>query len=118
MKLFQLNFLSIVLLILLVGLLIVVPSFVIENIWNSIFSSSLEQDLSIGIWQAALLWGSILSLIYMTGIFSFKVDFKTLDSIDIDSINDPELREEILKLKQKAKQSDDTSTQDSDDTVV
>ena len=122
MKLFQLNFFSAILLLIVVGLLVVVPSFIIENIWNSAFASNIEQDLSISIWQAALLWGAALTLIYMSGLFSFKVDFKTLDSIDIDSINDPELREEIMKLKLKSKNTEDDQQgpkqQDSDDTSV
>ena len=53
-----------------------------------IVSLSKILDLSIEIWQAALLWGAILTLIYMTGIFSFKLSFKTLDSIDLENIND------------------------------
>ena len=43
----------------------------------------------------------------MSGIFQFKLNFKTLDSIDIDSIPDPELREEIKKLKAKAEEEEE-----------
>lgn len=75
----------------------------------------MEKDFSIEIWQAALLWGSILTAIYMTGIFQFKLNFKTLDSIDLDQIKDPELRQEIEKLKIKA-QEEDSEIDSEDDT--
>lgn len=107
MKLFQLNFLNIIFILLVVTLILVVPSFVIETFWNSLYAANLERDLRINVFQAALLWGAFLSLIYMTGIFQFKLDLKSLESIDVDSINDPELREEIEKLKLQAKKAQD-----------
>lgn len=78
----------------------------IQAFWNSIYSGSIERDFSIEIWQAALLWGAILTVIYMSGVFQFKLNFKTLDSIDLDSIPDPELRDEIEKLKARAKEAE------------
>ncbi len=62
----------------------------------------MERDLSIDLWQAALLWGAIMSLLYMSGIFQFKLDFRTIDTIDLDAISDPSLKEEIEQLKLKA----------------
>ncbi len=103
MKLFQLNFLNIIFILLVAILIIVIPSFIIETLWNSVYGANLERDLRISVFQAALLWGSFLSLIYMTGFFQFKLDLKSLESIDLDSINDPELRDEIEKLKLQAK---------------
>ncbi len=79
--------------------LIALPSYVVQNIWNSLYSLNLERDMSIELWQAACLWSACLTAIYMTGVFKFKIDFKTLDSIDLDAINDPELKAEIEKLK-------------------
>ena len=61
--------------------------------------------MSIALWQASLLWGALVSLLYATGIFQFKLDFKTLESIDPDSISDPELREEVEKLQLKAQEA-------------
>jgi hypothetical protein len=101
MKLFQINFLSILLLLLLVAVLVVAPSFFVQMLWNSFYADILERDLTINIFQAGLLWGAVLSLIYMTGII--KIDFQTVDSIDLDSIDNPELREKIKELRdQKA----------------
>ena len=86
--------------------IVVLPSYVVQSIWNSLYSFNLERDMTIELWQAACLWIACLSAIYMTGIFKFKVDFKTIDSIDLDSIKDPDLKAEIEKLKAKAKEED------------
>ena len=102
MKLFQLNFLGILILLASIVLLIGVPSFLIQAVWNSNCATSMERDLSIELWQAALLWGALVAALYMTGIFQFKLDFRTIDSIDLDAINDPNLKEEIEQLKLKA----------------
>ncbi len=102
MKLFQLNFFGILILLLSIVLLVGVPSFLIQAVWNSTCATSMERDLSIDLWQAALLWGALVAALYMTGIFQFKLDFKTIDSIDLDAINDPNLKEEIEQLKLKA----------------
>lgn len=112
MKLFQLNFFGVFLILLLILAVILVPSVIIQAFWNSLYSANIERDLSIEIWQAALLWGAILTLIYMSGIFQIKLNFKTLDSIDLDSIPDPELREEIEKLKLKAKEAEKNKDQE------
>ncbi len=112
MKMFQLNLFGILILIVSLFLVIVLPSFIIESAWNSIFVADIERDLSINIYQAGLLWGAVLTLIYMSGIFSFKLSFKTLDSIDLDQIQDPELRDEIEKLKLQAQESDDKKKDD------
>ena len=102
MKIFQFNLLGILLFLAVMAVLIVIPSFVIQGIWNSLYAVNLERDMTIEVWQAALLWGAILSAIYMTGIFKFKIDFKTIDSIDLDSIDDPSLKKELEKLKAEA----------------
>ena len=112
MKLFQLNFFGIFVLLVLATVVLVLPSFVIQSIWNSIYGSRLEHEMIIDLWQASLLWGAIVTILYMTGIFSFKLNFKTLDSIDLDSINDPELRAEIEKLKLQAKKAEEDSKKD------
>jgi hypothetical protein len=114
MKLFQLNFFGIVLILLVLIGLVLVPSLIIQVLWNSVYASGIERDLSIEIWQAALLWGAVLTLIYMSGIFQFKLNFKTLDSIDLDSIPDKELREEIEKLKIKAKEAEQQKNNNED----
>jgi hypothetical protein len=110
MKLFQLNFLSVALALALIAVLVFLPSLLIQSAWNAFYSKILEHDLTINLWQASLLWGSLLTLLYMSGVFKFKLDFKSIDSIDLDSIQDPELRAEIEKLKEehrKAKESHD-----------
>lgn len=101
MKLFQLNFFGILILLAAAAILIVLPSAVIQNIWNSFYATNMTREMTIELWQAALLWGALVSLLYATGIFQFKLDFKTLEAIDPDSINDPELRAEIERLKLK-----------------
>ena len=106
MKLFQLNFFGILLAILLLSAVVLIPSVLIQALWNLIYSGGMERDFSIEIWQAALLWGAILTVVYMSGVFQFKLNFKTLDSIDLDSIPDAELRDEIEKLKAKAEEAD------------
>lgn len=106
MKIFQFNFLGLLILVSFLSVLIVVPSYIVQNIWNAIYSVDLERDMTINLWQAALLWGACLSAIYMTGIFKFKIDFKTLDNIDLDSIKDPELKAEIERLKTKSKEDE------------
>lgn len=111
MKLFQLNFFGILVLLALTVVALFIPSFVIQSVWNSVYAGSIERDMSIALWQAGLLWGAILSLLYMSGIFSFKLNFKTLDSIDLDAINDPELRAEIEQLKLQAKKAEDAEKQ-------
>ena len=58
-------------------------------------------DLSISVWQAALLWAAMLCAIWMSGIFKLKIDLKTLDNLDVDDIDDPELRQELEQLKQE-----------------
>lgn len=118
MKLFQLNFFGILLMIIAAAVLIALPSFMIQNLWNSIVSANIVKDMSIEIWQASLLWGACVSFLYMTGIFQFKLDFKSLESIDTESINDPDLRAEIesMKLKtQEAKKSEPIKDPKKDD---
>ncbi len=99
MKMIRLNFSSIILLIVVVAVLLALPSLIIQSLWNSAFERALDRDLSIEIWQAAMLWGALLALVYMSGLFRFKVDFKTIDNIDLSQIEDPELRNEIEKIK-------------------
>lgn len=99
MKLFQLNFFGIFIFLIVLTLAIGLPSLIIQVSWNSISLSSLERDISINIFQAALLWGAIVSILYLTGIFRFSLGFKSIEAINLDSIDDPELREEIEKLK-------------------
>lgn len=106
MKLFQLNLLAIFLLLASIALLVVLPSFLIQGIWNSFTSQSLEHDFRIELWQASLLWGALITVLHMFGVFSFKINFKTLESIDLDSISDPELRSELEKLKKEKEQQD------------
>ncbi len=102
MKLFQLNFIGILILLLVLVVGIFVPSVIIQNIWNACHHGNLEQNIQIEVWQAALLWGAIVTALQMFGVFSFKFNFTSLEGIDIDSIKDPELREELEKLKQEA----------------
>lgn len=99
MKLFQLNLISIILLIAAVTAFILVPSFFLQILWNAVYSNFIERDLTIEIWQASLLWGAIVSAIYLSGLV--RIDFQTIDSIDLDSIEDPELREKIRRLKEE-----------------
>lgn len=106
MKLFQLNFFGILLMVLLLAVVILIPSVIIQAFWNAIYAGGIERDFSIEIWQAALLWGACLTVIYMSGLIQFKLNFKTLDAIDLDSIPDPELREEIEKLKAKVEEAE------------
>lgn len=106
MKIFQFNLFGILIFLAVLALVLVLPSYVIQSIWNSLYSLNLERDMSIELWQAALLWGALLSALYMTGIFRFKIDFKTLDSIDMDSIQDPELKAQIEELRSKAKEEE------------
>jgi len=98
-KLFQLNLISIILLIAAVTAFILVPSFFLQILWNAVYSNFIERDLTIEIWQASLLWGAIVSAIYLSGLV--RIDFQTIDSIDLDSIEDPELREKIRRLKEE-----------------
>ena len=102
MKLFQLNLISFLGLALAVILFLVIPSLVIKLIWNGVYGGFLERDLSIDIWQASLLWGAAITLIYMSGIV--RIDFQTIDSIDLDSIDNSDLREKIRKLKEERDQ--------------
>lgn len=97
---------GILLFIAILGTLIVLPSYVVQNIWNSLYSFDLERDMTIEVWQASFLWIAFLSAVYMTGLFKFKIDFKTIDSIDLDSISDPDLKAEIERLKSEAKEED------------
>ncbi len=100
MKIFQLNLLSVFILFAIIGLGVMVPSLIIESIWNaSSLTGSIDRDYSIELWQASLLWGSFLAILAGSGIFKFKVDFKTIDSIDIDKIDDPSLKDEIERMK-------------------
>jgi len=78
---------------------ILIPSFFLQVIWNAVYSNFIERDLTIEIWQASFLWGAIVSAIYLSGIV--RIDFQTVDSIDLDSIEDPELRAKILRLKEE-----------------
>lgn len=98
---------SIIILIALVLSLVLLPSYIIQEIWNWAYSTNIKRDMSIELWQAALLWGACLTAIYMTGVFKFKIDFKTLDTIDLDTINDPELKAEIEKLKAQSDEDDE-----------
>ncbi len=106
MKIFQFNLFAILIFLVIVSLLVLVPSFIVESLWNSFYSINIERDMTIELWQAALLWGACLAAIYMTGIFKFKIDFKTLESLDINQIDDPELKAEIEKLKEEARRQD------------
>lgn len=111
MKMFQINFSNIFFIALVLGLVIFLPSFIIQVLWNSIWTDSLERDITITLWQAGLLWGAVVTTLYMSGLFRFKIDLKTLESIDLDTIDDPELKEEIEKLKLKAKKAQEEKNQ-------
>ncbi len=95
----KLNFIGIFLLILVGIVAIALPSLIIQSLWNSAFEQALDRDMSIAIWQAALLWGAFLSLLYMSGIFKFQIDFRSIENVDLTEIDDPELRGEIEKIK-------------------
>lgn len=99
MKLFQLNLINFIGLALTVVLFLVLPSFLIKVLWNTIYGGFLERNLSIDLWQASLLWGAALSLVYMSGLV--RIDFQTIESIDLESIDNPDLREKIRKLKEE-----------------
>lgn len=99
MKLFQLNLISALMLVIGLSAFILIPSFFLQVIWNAVYSNFIERDLTIEIWQASFLWGAIVSAIYLSGIV--RVDFQTIDSIDLDSIDDPELKAKILRLKEE-----------------
>lgn len=103
MRLFQLNFLSIIIIASVLLVLIAFPSFLIQSVWNVFYSKVLERDFTISLWQASLLWGALLTLLYMSGILKFKLNLKSVDTIDLDSIDDPELRSEIEKLQKAIK---------------
>jgi len=113
MKIFQLNLTNISFLVVLVGLGIVLPSLIIESIWNSSVAINFtERDLHINALQASLLWGSLLTTIYMSGIFKIQIDLKKLDNLDLNNIDDPELKDELQKLKKEAKEKKkDSDTQ-------
>jgi hypothetical protein len=93
------NFVGILLLLVVAVALIGLPSLIIQSIWNTAFERTIERDMSIVIWQAALLWASLLTVLYSTGIFKFQIDFRTIENVDISDIDDPELRAEIEKIK-------------------
>lgn|GEM_PF-2065864 len=95
----RMNLVGILLLVVIAAAVLGLPSLMIQSLWNMAFERSLERDLSISLWQAALLWGALLAAIYMTGIFRLQVDFRTIENIDISDIDDPELRAEIEKIK-------------------
>ncbi len=99
MKMIRMNFASVLLLLVIAAVVLGLPSLMLQSLWNTAFERSLERDLSITLWQAALLWGAVLSLIYMSGIFKLQVDFRTIENIDLSDIDDPELRAEIEKIK-------------------
>jgi len=98
-KLFQLNLINALLVIAGLAAFILIPSFFVQIVWNSVYSNFIERDLTIEIWQASLLWGAVVTAIYLTGIV--RVDFQTIDSVDLDSIDDPELREKIQRLREQ-----------------
>ena len=99
MKMIRMNFVGILLLLIVAATLVGLPSLIIQSIWNTAFERTIERDMSIAIWQAALLWGALLSMLYMSGIFKLQIDFRTIENIDPQSIDDPELRAEIEKIK-------------------
>lgn len=106
MKVLKVNLFTILIFLLVLSVVLLVPSLVIQSFWNSAFGSSIETNMMIELWQAALLWGSCLCLIYMSGIFKFKIDLKTLDSVDLDQV-DPSLRSEIEDLMQEVKKREE-----------
>lgn len=91
------------------------PSYIIQNIWNSSYATNIDRDMTIALWQASLLWGALVSLLYATGIFQLKLDFKTLESIDPEDISDPELREEVERLQLKAQETNKSEKRKDDD---
>ena len=105
MKLFQLSILNLLILLLAIAVFVFLPSFFIKVLWNSTYESFLARDLTISIWQASYLWAAIVSLIAMSGVI--KIDFQTLDSIDLDSIDNPDLRQKIQELKEQSKTEED-----------
>jgi ABC-type multidrug transport system fused ATPase/permease subunit len=102
MKIFKLDLLGIILLIFISLLVIVLPSVLVQFIWNSVVSNHLENNLVINLFQAILLWGAIATLFYITGVFKFGFSFQELEAIDLSTIEDPELRSELEKLKIEA----------------
>ncbi len=99
MKMIRMNFVGILLLLVVAAALIGLPSLIIQSIWNTAFERTIERDMSIALWQAVLLWAALLTALYSTGMFKLQIDFRTIENIDTQQIDDPDLRAEIEKIK-------------------
>lgn len=111
MKIFKINFFWILVATIVLSVVVLLPSLMIQSLWNSLFENHIETNLMISVWQAALLWGALLTAIYMSGLIKFKLDVKTLDNIDLSEIQDPQLRAEIERLR-KMQESEDEKDSD------
>ncbi len=109
MKMIRLNFFGIFLIILVLAALVFLPSLIIQSLWNSAFQRVLDRDFNISLWQATLLWGAAVSLLFMTGLFKFQIDFRSIEKINVDDIDDPDLKQEIQQIKASIQQQDSES---------
>lgn len=104
MKIVKINSLTTILFILLISsLTCILPIALIETLWNTTVAKSF--DVSINLWQALILWLSVLVILNIMGVFKFEFAVESLDDLDKES-----MKKKLEALKNKIEDINETES--------
>lgn len=102
MKIVKINSLTTILFILLISsLTCILPIALIETLWNTTIAKSF--DITINLWQALILWLSILVFLNILGVFKFEFAVESLDETDKETV-----QKKLEALKNKIEEINET----------
>ena len=102
MKIIKINSLTTILFILLIcSLTCILPIALIETLWNTTVAKSF--DVTINLWQALILWLSILVMLNIIGVFKFEFAVESLDTSDKEA-----MQKKLETLKSKIEDINET----------
>lgn len=111
MKIVKINSLTTILFIVLIcSLTCILPIALIETLWNNTVAKSF--DVTINLWQALILWLSILVILNILGVFKFEFAVESIDELDKEAMQKKletlknkieEVNESEIKSKNKDK---------------
>lgn len=105
MKIYKLNSFSTFLMSLfIIGLVIFLPIFLIEFLWNSTLGKTYDY-LLINTWQALILWLIVLTLLNILGIFKFE--------FAVEKIDKEHLKNKLEEITSKSEETKKDNTNDS-----
>lgn len=95
MKIVKINSLTTILIIFLISsFAFILPIVLIETLWNTTVAKSF--DVTINLWQALILWLSVLVILNIMGVFKFEFAIESMEELDKET-----LKKQLETLKSK-----------------